>query len=252
MKNPQQSSFSTGAGPVRLEAILFDLFHTLIDLRDVPAGTSTPELLGLDPIAWSRKVVEDSPHHALGTEADPIESVRMIAHALDPSIPMEKIIAAAKARPRRFRAALLGVRGEVLAMLQCIKELGLKMALVSNAGIDEVTSWEESPLAPFFDAALFSCHEKVMKPDPEIYHRAAELLDTRSENCLFVGDGGSREHEGAATVGMPTVLLLALLRPSYPAVAERRARNTTWVVESFPELTTLIERLHLDGLPSTP
>lgn len=250
MMHEPPGSASPPPGGHRLEAILFDLFHTLVDLRDVPSGTSTPELLGIDPDAWSRKVVEDSPHHALGTEADPVESVRMIAHAIDPSIPMEKIITAVKLRPRRFRTALLGARREVLAMLAHFKELGLRMALVSNAGLDEVSSWDDSPLAPFFEAALFSCHERVMKPEPEIYQRAAKLLGARPANCLFVGDGGSREHEGAAAVGMHTVLLLVLLRLSYPEVAARRPRNTTWICETFGELSALIDRLHTDGLPA--
>ena len=89
-----------------------------------------------------------------------------------------------------------------------------------------------------------------MKPDPEIYQCAAALLDTKPAHCLFVGDGGSREHEGATGVGMHTALLLALLRPSFPEVAARRPRNTTWVCESFAELTALVARLHTEGLPS--
>jgi len=233
----------------RLDAVLFDLFYTLIDMRRVSSGISTPEALGIDPAIWSRKVMEDSPHHALGTEVDAVESVRVIAHAIDASLPLARIRAAAAARPARFREALLRVDPQVLAALARIRSLGLKLGLISNAGLDEVASWDDSPLAPLFDAALFSCHEKLMKPDPAMYLRATARLGVRPENCLFVGDGGSSEHEGANAVGMRAVLFLALLQESYPETAARRPRVTRWVIDSFADLVALVEALGRDHEP---
>lgn len=233
----------------RPDAVVFDLFYTLIDMRRVTTGASTPEMLGIDPTVWSRKVMEDSPHHALGTEADPIESVRVIAHAIDPTLPLERIREAAGARPARFREALLRVEPEVLGALARLRALGLKLGLISNAGLDEVAAWDESPLSPLFDAALFSCHEKLMKPEAAMYLRATERLGVPPQRCLYVGDGGSREHEGANAVGMQTVLFLALLKETYPETAARRPRITRWVVSSFPELLELVERLRSDHRP---
>jgi putative hydrolase of the HAD superfamily len=232
-----------------LHAVIFDLFHTLVDMRHAPPETSTSHVLGIPQEVWNQKVMEESPHHALGTEADPVESVRKIAHAIDPTIPMERILAAVKSRPVRFRAALLQVSPAVLAVLDRLRALGLKTGLISNAGLDEIAHWPESPLAPLFDTALFSCHEKLMKPDPEIYLRAAWKLDVRPESCLFVGDGGSQEHAGAHAAGMHTVLLLSILNEIYPELAASRTRDTTWVVESLPEFSQLIERLCREGLP---
>ena len=233
-----------------IEAILFDLFHTLVDMSRAPARTSTPEILGIDPLVWSRKVIEDSPHHALGTETDPVESIRRIAHAIDPSISTARIVEAARQRPARFRSALVDVRPEVLEMLRRLRAWGLKIGLISNAGLDEVGGWDESPLAPLFDTALFSCHEGVMKPDPEIYLRAARRLDVPSARCLFAGDGGSREHEGAIAAGMRTVLMLPILEALYPTVAEARPRITDWTVDSFEGFLELVARLRREGLPS--
>jgi putative hydrolase of the HAD superfamily len=229
-------------GP-RLHAVVFDLFYTLVDMRHLPEEGATPTLLGIDPAVWSRQVMERSPHHALGSERDPVESIRRIAHAIDPTIPLERIRAAARVRPDRFRAALTGVRPEVIGALTRLRARGLKLGLVSNAGLDEIAAWPESPLAPLIDAALFSCHEGVMKPDAEIYRRAAARLGTTPENCLYVGDGGSEEHEGANAVGMSTCLFLGLLRESYPEVAAERPRITRWVVETYDELAALVERL---------
>jgi len=234
---------ASGSQSAPVEAVLFDLFHTLIDMSRAPRGTSTPELLGIDPDVWGRKVTEDSPHHALGADLDPVESLRRIAHAIDPSIPEQRIAAAAQCRPQRFRAALLGVRPAVLDLLGRLRGMGVKIGLISNAGLDEIACWSESPLAPYFDAALFSCIEKVMKPDPAIYLRAAERLGVAPAACLYVGDGASREHEGARAAGMRTVLMLAILNEIHPVAAASRPRTTDWVTESFEDVLVLIERL---------
>lgn len=233
----------------RLEAVCFDLFYTLVSMHRLPKGRSTPELLGIDPDVWSRRVMDASPHHALGLEPDPVESIRIIAHAIDPTIPEETIRLAAAERPQRFRQALLTIEPEILAAVQQLHGVGLKLALISNAGLDEIGAWDDSPLAPFFTTALFSCHEGIMKPDTRIYTRAAQRLGVQMQNCLYVGDGGSSEHEGARAAGMRTVLFLGLLAESYPQIAAKRPRITDWVANSVAELTALALRLREEGLP---
>jgi len=237
------------SGAIPLRAVIFDLFHTLVDMRHAPPETSTSHVLGIPQEIWNQKVMEESPHHALGTEVDPVESVRKIAHAIDPTIPMERILAAVESRPVRFRAALVQVSPAILEMVGRLRELGLKTGLISNAGLDEIAYWPESPLAPLFDTALFSCQEKLMKPDPQIYLRAAQNLGVPAEACLFVGDGGSREHAGARGAGMHTVLLLSILNEIYPELAASRTRDTDWVAESLAEFERLVERLVSEGLP---
>ena len=46
-----------------------------------------------------------------------------------------------------------------------------------------------------------------MKPDPGIYELACERLGVQPGNCLYIGDGSSRELTGASTVGMDAVLI---------------------------------------------
>jgi putative hydrolase of the HAD superfamily len=223
-------------------AVLFDLFHTLVDVNGAP-GPSSSEILGLDPATWNARLMYEAHHHALGEIADPYESIRRVAHAIDPAIPEDRIRRAVAVRPQRFRHALLEVPPATLTGLARLTALGLPLALVSNAGLDEVEAWPDSPLAPFFTAALFSCHEKVMKPDPRIFLRAAARLGVEPARCLFVGDGGSREHEGARHSGMRTVLLLGLLLSSLPRAAASRPRNTDWVLGTMDELAALVEGL---------
>ncbi len=226
----------------RPEALLFDLFHTLVDVNTAP-GLSSARLLGIDPLVWNRVVFHESAHHALGTVPDPYESFRRMVHKADPNIPEERIRRAAEARPARFREALLRIRPDILAALGRLKKMGLRFALLSNAGFDEIEAWDESPLAPLFDQVLFSCREGLMKPDPAFYRLAARRLEAAPAACFFVGDGGSDEHDGARAAGMRTVLILGLLEESLPEIAAARRRDTDFVVQTMGELADVIAAL---------
>ena len=239
-----RETLPTSSGPA-VKAVLFDLFHTLISLTDLPAGNSTSDILGIPADVWSKKLMNESPHHALGEVTDPFESIRIIAHSIDPTIPESLIREACRERPSRFRAALLTIRPAILIGIQRLRDLGLKIGLISNAGYDEIEAWDDSPLAPLFDTAITSCHARLMKPDPAIYLLAADRLGVSPENCIFVGDGGSHEHEGAINVGMRTILYLEFLNESSPVMAAARPRITDWVSESFAEMVDLIEELYV-------
>jgi len=57
------------------------------------------------------------------------------------------------------------------------------------------------------DVAIFSCVAGMKKPDPRIYRLATTQLAVEPENCLYIGDGSSKELTGAAEVGMHPVLI---------------------------------------------
>ncbi len=58
-----------------------------------------------------------------------------------------------------------------------------------------------------FDVTVFSCVAGIKKPDPRIYHIATERLGVDPQDCLYIGDGSSRELTGALEVGMHPVLI---------------------------------------------
>ena len=45
----------------------------------------------------------------------------------------------------------------------------------------------------------------MQKPDSRIYKETADLLGVTSYECIFVGDGGSNELEGAKLAGMKAI-----------------------------------------------
>ncbi len=68
------------------------------------------------------------------------------------------------------------------------KEAGLKLYLLSNAGKRFPKVLEIHPFYPRFEGMLVSAHEKMVKPDPRIYHLLCERFSLLPEECLFVDD----------------------------------------------------------------
>lgn len=200
----------------RPKAVLFDLFHTLVVVPE-PGGAFGPSLAEALGIPEKRQEIQRRYHdddvlgRCLGRMRDPHEILRALARGIDASIPEERIAAAVGHRRRRFEHGLVAVEPGMLAALDRLRAVGVRTALVSDAGYDDVESWPRSPLRDRFDTAVFSYEIGIRKPDPRIYERALSSLGVAPGDALFVGDGGSDEHRGARSVGMGTVLVTRLL-----------------------------------------
>lgn len=94
---------------------------------------------------------------------------------------------------------------EVLDLLEQIKVMGLKTAIVSNCSSEEVEILRESKLCDYFDEIILSYEVHMKKPDTCIYEEAAKRLGVSNCECLFVGDGGSNELSGAENAGMKPI-----------------------------------------------
>ena len=94
---------------------------------------------------------------------------------------------------------------EIIPLLSQLKEQGLLVGLISNCYAEEAKVIRKSELFPFFDGAYLSCELGLAKPDVEIFERCMKELNVKPEECLYVGDGGSRELEVATALGMKAV-----------------------------------------------
>jgi len=193
--------------------ICFDLFNTLVNVGTVPEhiGRFTADILGLDREVWRDACFGSE--HDICRPTDAEETLRRLAHSIDPDIPLPRIADAVQERQRRFDYALQNVDSAVCDSLQELRNRGIRLALVSNASTAEVSGWAASPLAPLFDVVVFSCECGARKPEPAIYEQALQQLELTGQQCLFVGDGGSDEHRGAHASGMSPVLLTYHLTP---------------------------------------
>ena len=97
------------------------------------------------------------------------------------------------------------------ALLETLRERGLKLGLVSNAfdpGWLLHRDLEQMGLAERLDFGVFSSEVGVRKPHPAIFERALEALGVEPERALFVGDRLYEDVRGAGELGMTTVQAL--------------------------------------------
>lgn len=225
------------------KVIFFDLFHTLINVSAAPgtSGRYTADILGVGREEWNHACF--GAVHDITRLTQQREVIRALAHSLDPSISIERIDEAAAERQRRFDYALRNVEAELLVLLGEWRASGLRLGLISNASTDEVAAWPDSPLSPLFDAAIFSCHCGMCKPQPEIYRHALERMGVGVDEALFVGDGGSDEHRGAAAVGLDNVLLTRYIADYGAERLARRRESVKWEIAHLRELPALLATL---------
>lgn len=190
---------------MRTEAVVFDLFGTLIDDRP-PADQQafleeTARQLRCDPARFREL------WHSTDVERYTMPIDDVFAAVCGP-LGVDDWSAALQARLERMRE-LLVPRPDAVATLAELRGRGVRLGMISNASSELSGLWAESEFHGLFDAVLFSADERMMKPDPRLYRRMAELLGVAPERCVFVGDGAYRELQGAAAVGMRPVLIRA-------------------------------------------
>lgn len=91
---------------------------------------------------------------------------------------------------------------DLLSTLDTLRERNIKIGLISNCFSEEVTVIRESCLFSYFDTPILSYEVGLMKPQPEIYRLCLDGLGTLPEECIYLGDGGCHELEGAKACGM--------------------------------------------------
>jgi putative hydrolase of the HAD superfamily len=188
-----------------IKAVIFDMYETLITQFESPLyyGTQMAEDLGLAPAVflptWRKS------ERARGTGQMTTEQA--IEQALkEHQIYSEELYHRIVEKREAIQAdCFLHLHEEILPMLSALKEKGVKIGLISNCFSEEAKLIHESVLYPFFDVACLSYEEGYMKPELAIFHSCMDKLGVKAEECLYVGDGGSRELETARELGMNAV-----------------------------------------------
>ena len=117
----------------------------------------------------------------------------------------EKVKLGAAKRREALEDTFSAIPEDTFRLLEGLKERGIKIGLITNTFSDEREMIRDSRLFPYFDAALISYEQGICKPDPALYRKMTELLAVKPEECLYVGDGGSRELYAAREAGMHPV-----------------------------------------------
>jgi putative hydrolase of the HAD superfamily len=226
---------------IALRAILFDFFGTLVPnftvsghkdvLREMARVTGAP----VEPFVEGWLATFDQrATGAFPTTRANIEAVCQTLHVA----PEDHQYEAAVQLRYDFEKRQIAPRATSISTLQLLRSLGLKTCLVSDCSPELPQIWPETPFAPLFDSAVFSCCVKIRKPNREIYLEACRRLGVQPSECLFVGDGGSRELSGAMEAGMSAILLAS---PEEQNNADtHRMDEEKWTGRNISDLTQLL------------
>lgn len=190
-----------GAGP-SVRAVVFDLWLTLIPFP----GEARRSAFRLLAAALGVSVEELRPHwDATRSERETGDLARYLSR-LGPRLGYTwspaMIEAAMAARRSAHGACFAEPFSDGRAAIAGLRDRGILVGLVSNCTSDVRLAMVEHEMAGWFDAVILSAEVGIMKPAPEIFELAARRLDVEPAACLFVGDGGDDELDGAAAAGM--------------------------------------------------
>ncbi|TLS37527.1 HAD family hydrolase [Pseudalkalibacillus caeni] len=93
-------------------------------------------------------------------------------------------------------------------MKELLHRLGdkYKLGIITNGReATQLPSIKSLGIETIFEIILISETEGVKKPDPQIFRRAAELLDCDISECLYIGDHPFNDVEGAKQAGMKAI-----------------------------------------------
>jgi putative hydrolase of the HAD superfamily len=181
-----------------LQAVIFDLWGTLVDPFPEPAGDELlipmATALGADPAEFKQRWADLYGERMRGGTIE--EHLARIADTTG-------VAEAAELRRAQLRR-LLEPRHDVETTFAELRARGLKLGLISVCSRDVAEAWAALRLG--FDAEVYSCSEEVAKPDPRVYLLAAERLGVAAQECLFVDDH-DENLLGAERAGMTAVLI---------------------------------------------
>ena len=96
---------------------------------------------------------------------------------------------------------------DVPPALEALKNLGLQLAIVSNANGVVHRAFERGGLSDYFDAICDSCVEGIEKPDPRFFQLVLHRARATAGTTLHVGDLYHVDVVGARRAGLRAMLL---------------------------------------------
>lgn len=196
---------------MKYQAVVFDLFGTLVDNFSTRQSQSTLEkmatILAAPPRDFASLWTIDTWHMRAAGAFKTIEAgIAYICYLLRVYPNNEQIERATRVW-FSFTSHTLIPRPDAIATLRRLKQGGYKIGLISDCSPETPLHWQETAFARIIDISILSCAVGFKKPDPRIYRLACQQLEVVPQDCLYVGDGSSCELTGAAYVGMHPVLI---------------------------------------------
>lgn len=110
-----------------------------------------------------------------------------------------------------YRQRVVAHTHETPGASRCLKRLrsaGHRLAIVSNgAGSQQRAKIAHLGFGPLVDAVIISGDIGIKKPDPEIFHLAAQRAGASLDDACMIGDSPMHDIEGGYAVGVTTIWL---------------------------------------------
>lgn len=134
-----------------------------------------------------------------------------------------KLLARAHEKLYGPEASLFEPFEDVFPALDTLKELGIRLAVLSNWDYSLHRILANTGLTPYFETVVASLEEGVEKPEPAIFRAVLDRLGVGPEEVVHVGDNPLDDLVGAQQFGIRALLIDRTLdKPS----ANRIARLT--------------------------
>jgi len=222
-----------------IKAVLFDLDQTLIDFLKMKK-TSLKEAidgmidagLDIDPEDAFKKIWKLFDRYG-------IENNQIFQKFLEETIGEVdfRILAHGINAYRRVRHGFLSSYPGAKKTLLRLKQMGLKLAIVSDA--PKLKCWlrlTSIKLDDFFDIVVSYDDTGEFKPSKRPFEKALKELNIKPEECLMVGDNPDRDVKGASELGIKTCLA------RYGQIIESDIKPD-FTIYSIMELVDIIENV---------
>ena len=209
----------------QLKAVIFDMYETLITHFKSPLyfGKQIAEDMDI-PEKKFREIWDPTDYDRSIGKMTLEEVLEQILKASDKYTP-ELVQKIADKRTVAKIECFNHLHEEILPMFETLKKQGYRIGLISNCYFEEAAVIRNSVLWKYFDAPYLSCEQGVAKPEEKIFHQCVEALGVTCEECLYVGDGGSKELETAERRGMKPIQAVWYL--------QKGSKQPTWRKPEF-------------------
>jgi putative hydrolase of the HAD superfamily len=228
---------------MKFEAVIFDLFGTLVDDFAASVGRQTyTELAEALEVPYEQfmPLWRETSEMRTGGAFQTVEaSIEHVCDIMGVRVAPEQMKKAVEIRLQQTRRAL-EPRPDAVATLGRLKNESYKISLLSNCSVEIPILWHESAFADLIDSAIFSSRECLKKPDTRIYRLACERLGVMPERCLYIADGENYELAAAAKVGIRPVLIRT---SSQETRSELRREADEWQGGTINSLAEVLQLL---------
>ena len=171
-----------GAQPGHIKGVIFDYGRVLAWTQHQEPRAAWERRLGLEPGALTRAVHNEHSWIAAQRGSITIDTLWQEVGAALRLTPADTTAL----RAAFYAGDVLNV--ELVACIDHLRALGLRVGLLSNFSADLRAMLAQQDLLQRFDAVAISAEIGVMKPDAAAYRIVLAMLEMAAHTCVFIDD----------------------------------------------------------------